>query len=272
MHQKPYKIGSKYRKSLFFVCFFVHNDVHINFYTHSPLPLHRRILTVHLVPGLNINEESDLLDVVEQIMQDIQQMSEVGWLLRQEQEYYTQTQGQLKPWQQEHLIEQSLVGVPSLFDMFSLTSTTKKYHPPSSFQESSPSSSSSSSSSKSTSTKNEKKKNDRLEFWDSALANGLESTHACASLFTTLYIQTRLTSPSPSSSSTSTLYDVFDIVLNPNDGPPSTDYESSSSNVHCVLSLLVGLSVHTRIMSVTSNLPEYHGWSVANTLENNSEL
>ena len=237
----------------------------------TPPLYYRRILTVHLVPGLNINEESDLLEVVEQIMQDIQRMSEVGWLLRQEQDYYnTQTeQGQLKPWQQEHLIEQSLVGIPSLFDMFSLTSTTKKYHPPSQ-QDSSPSSSSSSS--KSTSTKNEKKKNDRLEFWDSALANGLESTHACASLFTTLYIQTRLTSPSPSSSSTSTLYDVFDIVLNPNDGPPSTDYESSSSNVHCVLSLLVGLSVHRRVMSVTSNLPEYHGWSVANTLENNSEL
>ena len=77
-------------------------------------------------------------------------------------------------------------------------------------------------------------------------------------------IEPRLTS--------SSAYHVFDIVLNPQDGAPSTDYESSSSNVDCVISLLVGLSVHTRIMSVTSNLPEYHGWSVANNMENNSEL
>ena len=56
--------------------------------------------------------------MVEQIMQDIQQMSEVGWLYRQEeQEEYnyddsqtsTQEGYKLKPWQQEHLIKQSLV-------------------------------------------------------------------------------------------------------------------------------------------------------------------
>ena len=65
-----------------------------------------RILTVHLVPGLDIYEESDLLDIVDNIMKEIQQMSEVGWLMRQEEDY-PQT-GQLKRWQEEHLIHQRL--------------------------------------------------------------------------------------------------------------------------------------------------------------------
>ena len=188
-----------------------------------------RTLTISLVPGLEIHEEADLLELVNTMMRDVQKMSEVGWLLRQEDEDSDS--------REQYLMEHSLVGVPPLFEMFSLTSSSIKYQQDGEEEQ-----------------RHEFNKNDRLDFWDKSLENGLESTHACSSLFSTLLVDTAYSS-----------YDIFDVVLNPDDGRPPEDFESSASNIHCVTSFIAGLSVHPNILGIESNLPEYHGWSLAHT-------
>ena len=130
--------------------------------------------------------------------------------------------------QEQYLLDHSLIGIPSLSDMFSLTTySTKGENQEAMIQ------------------------NDRIIFWEASLANGLEAQHACTSLFKTLFAV-----PNPS-------YASFDLILNPNDRPAPSDYERSASNIDCVTSLIVGLSIHPSVLSVESDVPAYHGWTVA---------
>ena len=203
-----------------------------------------RTLTIDIAPGLLAHStENDLLDLVNIIMTDVQEMSEVGWVLRQEISSSADdasSTGSLKAsWQEEYLAEHSLQEVPSLTEMFSLTSPATT-------------------TASSTSTAAEAQEfieNERIAFYNSALANGLESSHGCASMFSTLLIQPRHRNHG--------LYTSFDLLLNPKDAPQAQDLESSASNVDCVRSLIVGLSVHPSVMSLESNLPRFHGWNVA---------
>ena len=153
------------------------------------------------------------------MMQDLHDMSEVGWLMRQKIDSAKE---------QQYLADHHLVGVPSLSDMFSITST--KYQ---------------------SSYSKEMIRNQRVSYWDKTLADGLESSQACESMFNALFVD-----PHP-------LEGTFDLVLNPNDGPPPKDYESSASNVDCVIGLIAGLSVHPSVAGVEANLPTYYGWTAA---------
>ena len=218
-----------------------------------------RTLTIHLVAGLDLDSESKSISTVNGIINDIQDMSEVGWLKRQD------DPTMFRPWQEEHLVQQGLVGVPALSDMFSLTSSLPHTKSPSKDYQDTNNITKNQPQDDSTNTKKKSKSNDRVAFWDTILSNGLESSHACTSLFSTLYAEPRLKD--------GTYYNVFDIILNPKDGAHSKDYASSASNVDCVTSFLVGLSVHPYVMSVASNVPKYYGWSVAiNPVDNNSSI
>ncbi len=62
----------------------------------------------------------------------------------------------------------------------------------------------------------------------------------------------------------------YDIMLNPSDGPPAHDYNTSVSNPACVVvSLIAGLSVHQYyVQSVKANfVPIYHGLHVAQKID-----
>mmetsp|Transcript_17804 Transcript_17804/g.32160 ORF Transcript_17804/g.32160 Transcript_17804/m.32160 type:complete len:153 (+) Transcript_17804:1-459(+) len=150
------------------------------------------------------------------MMADIQDMGEVGWLRSLDKEEA-----------EEFVIDESLVGVPALSDMFSLTSSLR-------------------------SVVND---NARIAFWREALKNGIESEHACSEMFTTLFVKPRAG------------YYSYDLVMNPSDGPPPQDYESSASNPACVMSLIAAISTHPYALSVKANFPIYHGWHVAQKLD-----
>ncbi|KAL7529701.1 hypothetical protein ACHAXR_003105 [Thalassiosira sp. AJA248-18] len=175
-----------------------------------------RMIVVDFVPGLGgMKEEAELLDVVNHMMNDIQDMGEVGWL---------RSMG--KETAEEYIIDESLVGVPALSDMFSLTTSLRSIN-----------------------------NNPRIEFWHDSLKNGIESEHACSNMFSTLFVKPRAG------------YYGYDLVLNPSDGPPPEEYESSASNPACVTSLLAALSTHPYVLSVKANFPIYHGWSVAKKID-----
>lgn len=116
-----------------------------------------RMIVVDFVPGLGgMHEEAELLDVVNNMMGDIQDMGEVGWLRSLETEEA-----------EEFLVDESLVGVPALSDMFSLTTSLR------------------------TIDENDEADNARLTFWRDALKNGIESEHACNDMFSTLFVKPR---------------------------------------------------------------------------------
>ncbi|KAL9181516.1 hypothetical protein ACHAXT_010321 [Thalassiosira profunda] len=181
-----------------------------------------RILVVDFVPGLGgggLKEESELLDVVNGMMGDIQDMGEVGWLRSMD-----------KAEAEGYLVEESLVGVPALSDMFSLTSSLVNINSGGS-------------------------DNPRIKFWRDALKRGIESEHACSEMFSVLFVKPRAG------------YYGYDLVLNPADGPPPQEYESSAANPACVTSLIAALSTHPYVLSVKANFPIYHGWNVAQKLD-----
>eukprot|EP00804_Cyclotella_cryptica_P018748 CCRYP_007229-RA/>CCRYP_007229-RA protein AED:0.39 eAED:0.39 QI:430/1/1/1/1/1/2/42/458 len=97
--------------------------------------------------------------------------------------------------------------------------------------------------------------NSRIMFWKEALQNGIESEHSCSEMFSTLFVKPRAG------------YYSFDVILNPADGPPPNDYESSASNPACVTSLIAGLSLHPYVLSVKSNFPIYHGYYIAQKID-----
>lgn len=173
-----------------------------------------RVIVVDLVPGVGgMKEEAELLEVVNDMMSDIQDMGEVGWLRSTDDA-------------EEYLVEESLVGIPSLSDVFSLTSSLRSIEG-----------------------------NDRVAFWHNAFQNGMEAMHLCADMFSTLYVRPR------------SGYLGFDLVLNPVDGPPPTDEESSASNPACIASLIAGLSTYPYVLSVEARYPSYQGWRIAQQLD-----
>eukprot|EP00579_Thalassiosira_antarctica_P011312 CAMPEP_0201914152 /NCGR_PEP_ID=MMETSP0903-20130614/4404_1 /ASSEMBLY_ACC=CAM_ASM_000552 /TAXON_ID=420261 /ORGANISM="Thalassiosira antarctica, Strain CCMP982" /LENGTH=444 /DNA_ID=CAMNT_0048449479 /DNA_START=56 /DNA_END=1393 /DNA_ORIENTATION=- len=175
-----------------------------------------RMIVVDLVPGLGgMKEEAELLEVVNNMMADIQDMGEVGWLRSMDEADA-----------EKYVIDESLVGVPALSDMFSLTSSLRSIND-----------------------------NARITFWHDSFKNGIESEHACNDMFSTLFVKPRAG------------YYSYDLVMNPSDGPPPQDYESSASNPACVTSLIAAISTHPYVLSVKANFPIYHGWHVAQKLD-----
>ncbi|KAL3808042.1 hypothetical protein ACHAXA_003522 [Cyclostephanos tholiformis] len=180
-----------------------------------------RVISVNFAPGLGgMKEEAQLLDVVNKMMGDIQDMGEVGWLRSMRDDEAEQ-----------FLIDESLIGVPALSDMFSLTSSLRII------------------------SNTYENGNARIKFWHDSLKDGIESEHACSEMFTTLFVKPQ------------TGYNGYDLVLNPTDGPPAKHYESSSSNPACVTSLIAALSAHPYVLSVKASFPIYHGWNVAKKLD-----
>lgn len=183
-----------------------------------------RTIAVDLVPGLNLKEESMLLDAVNTLISDLEDMAEVGWLKRMD-----------KREAQEYVMDEKLVGTPALFDAFSLTSLSAKNNLlPRKFLSA---------------------KNARLEFWHQMFANGMESEHACEEMFSTLFVKPKAG------------YESFDLVLNPNDGPPPSEYKSSASNPACLTSLVAALSTNPHVLSVKADFPAFIGWNLAQHLE-----
>ena len=97
--------------------------------------------------------------------------------------------------------------------------------------------------------------NQRIRFWREVFKKGIESKHVCSTMFSTLFVKARSGNYS------------FELVMNPMDGPPSQEYESSASNPYCVASLIAALSVHPYVLSVKANFPTYHGWNVAQLMD-----
>jgi len=183
-----------------------------------------RMIVVDFVPGLGgMKEEAQLLDVVNKMMGDIQDMGEVGWLKSMGEEEAEQ-----------FLVDESLLDVPALSDMFSLTSPLRSIN---------------------INDKQSVGKNSRIIFWQDSFKKGIESEHACSEMFSTLFVKPRAG------------YYSYDLVLNPHDGPPPKDYESSAANPACVTSLIAALSTHPYVLSVKANFPIYHGWHVAQKLD-----
>ena len=159
-----------------------------------------RLIIVDFSPGLGgMKEERELLDLVNTMMSDIQDMGEVGWLQRMNEQE-----------RQAYEIDESVTLVPALSEMFSLTATLNNI----------------------TGVSNGVNTNNRVSFWNEAFARGIESSHACSEMFSTLFVKPR------------SGYYNFDLILNPADGPPPSDYDSSASNPACVASLVAGLSIH----------------------------
>jgi hypothetical protein len=180
-----------------------------------------RVLSVNFAPGVGgMKEEAQLLDVVNKMMGDIQDMGEVGWL---------RSMG--KDQAEQFLIDESLIGVPALSDMFSLTSSLRTFD------------------------NTNGNGNARIKFWYDSFKDGIEADHACSEMFTTLFVKPR------------SGYSGYDLVLNPTDGPPAKHYEGSSSNPACVTSLIAALSAHPYVLTVKAIFPIYHGWNVAKKLD-----
>lgn len=178
-----------------------------------------RVIEVNFGPGLGgMKEESQLLSLVNEMMGDIQDMGEVGWLRSLD-----------KDAAEKYLIHESLTCVPAISDAFSLTSSLHAI--------------------------NENNSNARITFWQDSFRNGIEAEHACSEMFSTLFVKPKAG------------YYGYDVVLNPNDGPPPQEYQSSASNPACVMSLIAGLSVHPYVLSVKANFPIYHGCHVAQKLD-----
>ncbi len=175
-----------------------------------------RMIIVDFTPELGgMKEESELLEVVNIITNDIQDMGEVGWYQKMDKEE-----------RQKYSLDERITDIPSLSDVFSLTAIT-----------------------------NAKSDNQRIRFWREVFKNGIESKHVCSKMFTTLFVRAR------------SGYYSFELVLNPMDGTPSEEYESSASNPNCVASLIAALAVHPYVLSVKANFPTYHGWNVAQLMD-----
>lgn len=175
-----------------------------------------RVIVVDFAPNIGgMKEESDLLDVVNIIMNDLQDLGEVGWYQKMDEDE-----------KQKYSLDESTIDIPSLSDLFSLTAIT-----------------------------NATPENPRIRFWRDVFKNGIESSHVCSSMFSTLFVKA------------SNGHYSFELVLNPRDGPPSQEYESSASNPNCVASLIAALSVHPYVLSVKANFPTYHGWNVAQLID-----
>lgn len=195
-----------------------------------------RVISVYLVPGLSIFEVDALLQAVEAIMAAVQDMAEIGWLDRQE----------VSEERRQYVVaKSSLEGVHSLTDRFSITSIVQKDR---GFAEG----------------------NERIAFWDTSFSNGLEADHACREMFSTLAVHPT-TSVAMAETNGNADYSYgdeeefigFNLVLNPNDGPPPQEYSSSASNTFCVTSLLAGLSVHPHVYRLGAKFPIEQGWRVA---------
>ena len=91
----------------------------------------------------------------------------------------------------------------------------------------------------------------RNQFWQHSLERGLESDHGCQTMFDTMETRAQ--------------YDLkgFDIILNPTDTDKATEDEdevevevkSSASNVHCITSLIMALSVHPSVLHIEVDTP-----------------
>jgi hypothetical protein len=117
-----------------------------------------RIIIVDFVPGLGgMKEEAQLLQVVNEMMNDIQDMGEVGWLGRLNEEE-----------RKGYVVDDALASVPAISEMFSLTATLNNNDQG-----------------------EDKSTNNRVSFWREALQHGIESEHACSEMFTTLFVKPR---------------------------------------------------------------------------------
>lgn len=83
--------------------------------------------------------------------------------------------------------------------------------------------------------------------WRRSLQNGLEADHSCNSMFDQMEIKS------------DAFMKQFDIILNPNlEYNQMNDVkksESSASNIDCVKSLIIGLSIHPHVLSIGAELP-----------------
>lgn len=178
-----------------------------------------RILEVDFSPGIGgMKDEAILLDVVNHMMEDIQDMGQAGWALREKRD------------EMDDIDRASAYLIPTISSVFSLTATSGHQ------------------------TNNHPNHKSRLDFWKNAIETGLETEHICSEMFNTLFVKPRKG------------YFGFDLVLNPQDGPPPVDFDSSASNPACVTSLVAALSTHPHVLSVKANFPMYYGWHVAHKI------
>jgi hypothetical protein len=111
-----------------------------------------RMIIVDFTPEVGgMKEESELLEVVNIITNDIQDMAEVGWYRKMDKEE-----------KQKYSLDERTIDIPSLSDVFSLTAITTA-----------------------------ESDNQRIRFWREVFKKGMESKHVCSTMFSTLFVRAR---------------------------------------------------------------------------------
>jgi hypothetical protein len=180
-----------------------------------------RTVRIMLAPNERKDNDDDLLSIASTIIEDIKGMGQVG-SRRRRRRNLRQKKGSI--------IEEAL----SLTDAFSLTSTRSKTN---------------SSTKKSYSRRTESIASTRAQDWSRVLEEGIEAEHSCKTMFDSLEVRPHYKNEG------------FDLVLNPRGSTPQEEelsfenIESSASNVNCIISLLVGASVHPNVLNVEVDTP-----------------
>lgn len=88
--------------------------------------------------------------------------------------------------------------------------------------------------------------------WSNALEDGFESKHGCGNMFDSLEIRPRGNLDANSSDDYDDLVSVigFELILNAPKTTEDTSVKSSAWNKQCVLSLIIGLSIHPQVQTI----------------------
>lgn len=174
-----------------------------------------RVLRIGLVPGLAYEDDEEFELDVESIIQTVQQMGN---------EVASRDDAKRQLFEAQNMTEDDSISISEAFSLTSLEFGQAD------------------------------KSSRRLERflgagrdWSRSLQRGLEAHHSCESMFEQMEIKSDVGMKQ------------FDIILNPRleydamNGFEKSD--SSASNVDCVKSLIVGISVHPHVLTIGAELP-----------------
>jgi hypothetical protein len=175
-----------------------------------------RVLRIGLVPGLHLSNETDAIEEANSILDAVKQMGLSGSMKNQRRLL-------------GNTVNATYSGPvsPSISDLFSLTSML-------------------------TITESNRRRTEVVAAgrqWLRTLQSGIESDHFCQAMFEQIEIRNDSDMKQ------------FDIILNPQKNHDQfmklslSSAESTASNKDCVRSLIVGLSVHPRVLTIEAELP-----------------
>jgi hypothetical protein len=179
-----------------------------------------RIIHVALSPGLLFAADKDLVDKAKEIINDVESMAKEGSDRRR----YLKKEFESK----DDQMMGAKVSINDAFSLLSSQSGTSAYRVM------------------------KKVSSPRSIDWARFLEDGLEADHRCNTMLSSLSIR-----------AIDKDLRIFDIILNPFDDENMTflkkfdeeNLEASASNVNCIISMIMALSVHPRVISVEADVP-----------------